>query len=114
MEMIAIEQFSSVQMVVGRVVSAERMDGSDKMLRLSVDTGGPNKRTILSGIAQHYTPIALVGRKCVVVVNLQPKEMMGVESNGMLVCASYVDGLDAECVRIIEPALGIPVGSTLS
>ena len=114
MEMISIEQFSAVTMVVGRVVSADTMDGSDKMLQLSVDTGGPNHRTILSGIAQHYTPAALVGRKCVVVTNLQPKEMMGVASNGMLVCASYTDGLGAESVRIIEPALGIPVGSRLS
>ena len=114
MEMIGIEQFSAITMVVGRIVSAERMDGSDKMLKLLIDTGGPNSRTILSGIAQHYTPVSLIGRKCVVVTNLQPKEMMGVESNGMVICASYTDGLDAESVRIIEPALGIPVGSRLS
>ena len=114
MDMIGIEQFSSVEMVVGRIVSAERMDGSDKMLRLLVDTGGPNSRTILSGIAQHYTPSSLFGRKCVVVVNLQPRDIMGVESNGMVVCATYMDGLGNESVRLIEPALGIPVGSHLS
>ena len=101
-------------MVVGRIVSAETIDGSDKMLRLLVDTGGPNSRTILSGIAQHYTPSSLIGRKCVVVVNLQPKEIMGIESNGMVVCASYIDGLGEESVRLIEPALGIPLGSRLS
>ncbi|MCY4576823.1 MAG: methionine--tRNA ligase subunit beta [Candidatus Kaiserbacteria bacterium] len=114
MEMIGIEQFVAVRMVVGRIVSAEQMDGSDKMLKLLVDTGGPNNRTILSGIAQHYTATSLVGRKCVVVVNLQPKEIMGVGSNGMVVCASYTDGLGAESVRLVEPALGIPVGSPLS
>ena len=63
MEMIDIEQFTVVTMVVGRIVSAETIDGSDKMLRLLVDTGGPNSRTILSGIAQHYTPSSLIGRK---------------------------------------------------
>ena len=114
MDMIGIEQFSSVEMVVGRIVSAERMDGSDKMLRLLVDTGGPHNRTILSGIAQHYTPTSLIDRKCVIVTNLQPRDIMGVESNGMVVCASYMDGLDEESVRLIEPALGIPVGSRLS
>lgn len=112
--MIGIEHFSSVVMVVGRIVSVEQMDGSDKMLRLFVDTGGPHGRTILSGIAQHYTPTSLVGRKCVVVTNLQSKEIMGVESNGMVVCATYSDGLGQESARLIEPALGIPVGSRLS
>ena len=114
MEIIDIGHFGAVRMVVGRIVSAECVDGSDKMLKLLVDTGGPNSRTILSGIAQHYTPSSLVDRKCVVVVNLQPKEIMGVESNGMVVCASYTDGLGVESVRLIEPALGIPAGSRLS
>ncbi len=114
MDMIGIEHFSSVEMVVGRIVFAESMDGSDKMLRLLVDTGGPNSRTILSGIAQHYTPVSLIGRKCVVVVNLQPKDIMNVESNGMVICATYKDGLGDVSVRLIEPALGIPVGSRLS
>ena len=114
METVSIEHFSSVEMVVGRIMSAERMDNSDKMLKLLVDTGGPSERTILSGIAQHYTPSSLVGRKCVVVTNLQPKDIMGVESNGMVLCASYTDGLDVESVRLIEPALGIPAGSRLS
>ena len=114
MDMIGIEHFSSVEMVVGRIISAERMDGSDKMLQLLIDTGGPNSRTVLSGIAQHYTPTSLLGRKCVVVVNLQPRDIMGVESNGMVVCATYRNGLDEESVRLIEPALGIPIGSRLS
>ena len=114
MEMITIEQFAAVRMVVGRIVSAERMDGSGKMLKLLIDTGGPNSRTVLSGIAQHYTPESLIDRKCIVVVNLQPKEMLGEESNGMLLCATYTDGLGAESVRIVEPALGIPTGSPLS
>ena len=47
-------------------------------------------------------------------MNLQPKEIMGIESNGMVVCASYIDGLGEESVRLIEPALGIPLGSRLS
>ena len=114
MDMIGIEHFSAVEMIVGRIVSAEQMDGSDKILRLRIDTGGPHSRTVLSGIAQHYTSTSLVGRKCIVVVNLQPRDIMGVESNGMVICASYQDGLGNESVRLIEPALGIPVGSRLS
>lgn len=112
--MIDFEHFSSVDLVVGSVVSVEPMDGSDKMLCLSIDIGESEPRTILSGIAQYYSSDDLVGKRCVVVANLQPRVMMGVESNGMLVCASYKDDGDEECVRIIEPSPEIPVGSHLS
>ena len=112
--MIDIEHFSSVDLVAGSIVSAVLMEGSDKMLRLSVDVGESEPRTILSGIAQYYSSDDLVGRQCIVVANLQPKEMMGVESNGMLVCASYKSEGGEGCVRIIEPSSEIPVGSLLS
>ena len=112
--MIDIEHFSSVDMVVGSIVSAEQMEGSDKMLRLQIDIGGQESRTVLSGIAQYYLSDDLVGKKCVVVANLQPRKMMGVESNGMLLCASYRSEDDEECVRIIEPSSDVPVGSRLS
>ena len=111
--MIDIEYFSSVIMIVSSIVSAERMEGSDKMLKLQIDIGELEPRTVLSGIARCYLSDDLVGRRCVVVANLQPRKMMGVESNGMLLCASYKDD-DDECVRIIEPASDVPVGSRLS
>lgn len=112
--MINIEHFSSVDMVVGSIVSAEQMEDSDKMLKLSIDIGEPNPRTILSGIARHYSPDDLVSKKCIVVANLLPRTIMDVESNGMLVCASYVNRDGDERVRIIEPSSEIPIGSRLS
>lgn len=112
-DLIGVECFSSIVMVVGSVVSAGPVGGSDKMLVLSVDIGEKVPRTILSGIAQHYTACDLVGKKCVVVSNLSPKEILGIVSNGMLVCVECADGFGGKCVRVIDPGLGVPVGSRL-
>ena len=84
---IAIEDFSKVEMRVGVVKSAERIQGADKLLKVMVDIGD-EVRQVLAGIAQYYAPEDLVGRKVVVVVNLAPRKMRGLESNGMIVAAS--------------------------
>ena len=86
-EKIAIEDFSKVEMRVGQVKTAERIVGADKLLKLTVDIGS-EVRQICAGIAQFYEPESLVGRKVVVVVNLAPRKLRGVESNGMIVAAS--------------------------
>lgn len=84
---IAIEDFAKVEMRVGQVKTAERIVGADKLLKLTVDIG-TEVRQICAGIAQYYEPETLVGRKVVVVVNLAPRKLRGVESNGMIVAAS--------------------------
>jgi len=84
---IAIEDFMKVEMRVGQVHTVERVQGADKLLKVNVDIGG-EVRQIVAGIAQHYKPEDLVGRKVIVVVNLQPRKLRGVESNGMIVAAS--------------------------
>ncbi len=84
---IGIEDFAKVEMRVGQVKTAERIVGADKLLKLSVDIGS-EVRQICAGIAQFYEPDALVGRKVVVVTNLAPRKLRGVESNGMIVAAS--------------------------
>jgi methionyl-tRNA synthetase len=86
-EKIAIEDFAKVEMRVGQVKTAERIVGADKLLKLTVDIGS-EVRQICAGIAQFYEPESLVGRKVVVVVNLAPRKLRGVESNGMIVAAS--------------------------
>lgn len=86
-EKIAIEDFAKVELRVGQVKTAERIVGADKLLKLTVDIGS-EVRQICAGIAQYYEPEALVGRKVVVVVNLAPRKLRGVESNGMIVAAS--------------------------
>jgi methionyl-tRNA synthetase len=84
---IGIEDFAKVEMRVGQVKSAEKVQGADKLLKLMVDIG-EETRQIVAGIAEVYEPDRLVGRKVVVVVNLQPRKLRGVESNGMVVAAS--------------------------
>jgi methionyl-tRNA synthetase len=84
---IAIEDFTKVEMRVGEVKTAERIVGADKLLKLTVDIGS-EVRQICAGIAQYYEPEKLIGRKVVVVTNLAPRKLRGVESNGMIVAAS--------------------------
>ncbi|HXT76144.1 MAG TPA: methionine--tRNA ligase [Candidatus Eisenbacteria bacterium] len=86
-EKIGIEDFAKVEMRVGQVKTAERIVGADKLLKLTVDIG-TEVRQICAGIAQYYEPESLIGRKVVVVVNLAPRKLRGVESNGMIVAAS--------------------------
>ena len=86
-EKIGIEEFAKVEMRVGQVKTAERIVGADKLLKLTVDIGS-EIRQICAGIAQFYEPESLIGRKVVVVVNLAPRKLRGVESNGMIVAAS--------------------------
>jgi methionyl-tRNA synthetase len=88
---IAIEDFGKVELRVAQVLVAERIPKADKLLRLEVDLGY-EKRQILAGIAQYYEPEKLIGRKIVIVANLAPRKMRGLESNGMLLAASLPDG----------------------
>jgi len=84
---IGIEDFAKVEMRVGQIKTAERIVGADKLLKLTVDIG-TEVRQICAGIAQYYEPESLIGRKVAVVVNLAPRKLRGVESNGMIVAAS--------------------------
>ncbi len=104
---ITIDDFAKVELRVGVVKSAERIQGADKLLKLMVDIGD-EVRQVLAGIAMGYTPEELAGRKVVVVVNLAPRKMRGLESNGMLLAASAgADGKPVLCTF----AEDIPVGS---
>jgi methionyl-tRNA synthetase len=87
---IGIDQFMGVELRVAKVLAAERVPKSKKLLRLRIDAG-TEERTIVAGIAEAYEPDALVGRLIVIVANLKPAKLMGIESNGM-VLASSSDG----------------------
>jgi methionyl-tRNA synthetase len=86
-QMITIDDFAKVELRVAQILIAERVPKADKLLRLEVDLGY-EKRQILAGIAQYYEPEKLIGRKIVIVANLAPRKMRGLESNGMLLAAS--------------------------
>ena len=86
-EKIKIDDFTKIEMRVGQVKVAERVAGTDKLMRMEVDIGS-EVRQVVAGIAAAYTPESLLGRKVVIVVNLEPRKLRGLESNGMIVAAS--------------------------
>ena len=88
--MITIDQFSETDLRVARVLSAERIPGADRLLKLQVDLGS-EQRQLVAGIAEAYEPDTLVGRRIIVVANLKPARIRGVESEGMLLAAD-LDG----------------------
>ncbi len=85
---IGIEDFIKVELKVGEVLECEPVPKSDKLLKCKVDLGEENPRQILAGMAQHYSPEEMKGKKIVVVANLKPRKMMGMESQGMICAAS--------------------------
>lgn len=101
---IGIEDFGKVELRTATIVAAEKVKGADKLLKLAVDLGG-EQRTIVSGIAQHYSPEELPGKTVIVVANLKPVKLRGVESQGMLLAASNGDKLSLVTVD------GLPPGS---
>ena len=84
---ISIQDFAKVQMRVGQVVEAEKIEGSRKLLKLRVDLGS-EVRQVVAGISESYNPEDLLNKKLILIVNLKPAKLMGVESNGMILAAS--------------------------
>ena len=110
-DLIDIDLFAKVQLRVAKVLSAEPVPKSKKLLKLQVDLGEKlGTRQILSGISQHYPPETLVGRRIVVVANLKPATLMGLESHGMLLAGSTEDN---SMLAILEPSESLPLGSTV-
>jgi methionyl-tRNA synthetase len=104
-ERVGIEDFLKLDLRVARVVAAERVPKSRKLLKLEVDLGS-ERRTLVAGIAEAYEPEALVGRVIGMVANLRPATVMGVESNGMILAASGPGGLPVVVSFDKEPPLG--------
>jgi len=88
---ITIDDFAKVEIKVGKILTAEHIEGSDKLVKLSVDFGD-EQRQILSGIKKVYPPESLVGRSCMFITNLAPRNMMGLDSNGMILAVSDAEG----------------------
>jgi methionyl-tRNA synthetase len=106
---ISIEDFAKVELRVAQILVAERVPKADKLLRLEVDLGY-EKRQILAGIAQYYEPEKLIGRKVVIVANLAPRKLRGLESNGMVVAASLGDQGAPVLAGFLED---VPLGARL-
>jgi methionyl-tRNA synthetase len=84
---VSIEEFQKIEIKIGKVVSSERVKGSKKLLKSMIDVGEAKPRQVVSGIAEQYAPEEMVGKVVVVITNLKPAKIMGVESNGMLMAA---------------------------
>ncbi len=109
-ETISFEDFSKLDLRVGTVLEAERVPKTDKLMKLLVDTG-IDKRTIVSGIAEHFSAEELIGQRVTVLVNLSPRKMKGIESQGMLLFASdFTDGK----LKNITTNGECPAGSTIA
>ncbi|MBU5678543.1 MAG: methionine--tRNA ligase subunit beta [Candidatus Aenigmatarchaeota archaeon] len=85
-EEITIEEFQKIDLRVGKIINAEKIENADKLLKILVDLGN-EKRTLIAGIAKCYKPEELINKKVVVVTNLKPKKIRGIESKGMLLAA---------------------------
>jgi methionyl-tRNA synthetase len=105
---ISIEDFAKIDLRVGQVKVAEKVKGADKLLRLEVDLG-TEVRQVVAGIAEVYAPETLIGRKVVIVANLAPRRLRGLESNGMIVAASAEGGKPVLCSFLED----VPVGTRL-
>ena len=104
--MITFDDFQKIDLRVGRIISAEKVEGSDKLLKLRVDLGPEiGQRQLVAGMAQFYQPEEMVGKQIVVVVNLEPKVFKGLESQGMLLAVG-----DNEPVLLL-PNKEVPLGA---
>ena len=106
--MITIDEFANVQLVTAKVISAEPHPNADKLVVMQIDLG-TEQRQIVAGLRQWYAPEDLVGRNIVIVANLQPAMLRGVESNGMLLAAQAADR-----VVVLQPDSDVPPGSKVS
>ena len=112
--MISFDDFKKVELRVAKIISAERVEGSEKLLKLRLDAGdkdpagAPAERQVIAGIGKVYAPETLAGREIVIVVNLEPRMLMGLESNGMLLAAD-----DAQGPVFLMPEREAPPGSVI-
>ncbi len=107
---IAIDDFLKVELRVGQIKVAERIPKADKLLRFEIDLGEEKPRQILAGLAEYYEPEKLIGRKVVVVANLKPRKMRGLESNGMICAASLEEGDTPAIATFLE---NVKIGARL-
>ena len=103
--MIKFEDFKKLDLRVGKIVKAEKVEGSEKLIKLKVDIGG-EERQLVAGIGKVYSPEDLIEKEIIVVANLEPKVLFGIESQGMLLAAE-----DGDTVSLLMPDKEVKPGS---
>jgi methionyl-tRNA synthetase len=113
--MINYDEFSKIELKIAKILEAEKVEGSKKLTKLILDAGDKDengasvKRQIIAGIGKFYEPENLVGKQIVIVANLEPKKLAGLESNGMLLATDDEDG-----ISVLTPDKEVKPGSTVS
>lgn len=113
--MITIDDFKKLNIVVGTIESAEYIEGSEKLLKFminigpSASSGQAETRQILGGLKPSYTPEELIGKQVLILENLEPRKLMGLESQGMILCPSDEDGKPV----IVQPLKNVPNGAII-
>jgi methionyl-tRNA synthetase len=105
---VTIDEFGRLDLKLGKVLEAENIKGADRILKLKIDLGEEKPRQVVAGIALHYKPEDLVGKQVVVVANLKPVTLKGVESRGMVLTA-----VGDDTVRVVAPDIEFSPGSTV-
>jgi methionyl-tRNA synthetase len=105
---VSYDQFSEMDIRVGTIVAAEKVEKTQKLLKLTIDTG-MDTRTVVSGIAEHYAPEAIIGQQVSILVNLAPRELKGIVSEGMILMAENAEGT----LCFVTPSTAMPAGSTI-
>ncbi|MFA6078281.1 MAG: methionine--tRNA ligase subunit beta [Candidatus Omnitrophota bacterium] len=103
--MATYEDFIKIELKIAKIIEAVEMPETNKLLKLKIDLGGEEKRQIVAGIKKTYKPEELIGREVVVVTNLDPRMVMGTESQGMVLCA------DDNGPILLKPDRDVPLGS---
>ncbi|MFN0070229.1 MAG: methionine--tRNA ligase subunit beta [Chloroflexota bacterium] len=111
MDTMSIDQFRNLDLRVAKILAAERVEGTDRLLKLQIDLG-TEQRTIVSGIANFRTPEALVGTSIVIVANLEPAKIRGIESQGMLLAAG--GRAEGQEFSLLTPDREVPPGTAVS
>jgi methionyl-tRNA synthetase len=109
---ITYDDFAKLDLRVAKVVEVREHPNADKLVCLTIDLGG-EQRQIIAGIKAYYAPEALLGKQIVVVANLEPRKMRGMDSNGMLLAASYGDA-ETRQVVVLTTDKEVPPGSSIS
>lgn len=121
---ISIDDFAKLEIKIGTITAAEKIEGADRLLKLTIEfgmdsgsgAGMTETRTIVSGIAKHYQPEEIIGKQVPVVMNLAPRKLKGVESQGMVLFAideTLVDGISGHKTVMLNPQKEVPPGSSV-
>jgi len=105
--MISYDDFAKLDIRIGTIISAEKVQDTDKLLRLSVDLGEEKPRQIIAGIAEYVDPVSLAGRQIPILANLEPRMIRGFESQGMILAAGGKEG----SLALLHPHVKLPNGS---